>query len=165
MALARCILGKFLGVVCHCFPPFYCTACEMNCASLHWRNNVFVLSFVSHSRKTTGNTDNRIRWQCHMENKDSWKAFSFKICLTSDEDNEHSGHNSTDCSDNKVETLRKIANKAHCSILEFNGRFCFPYGTCLCILTVDLKHEAYARKVCALTAYWVTNQQHILAAH
>ena len=21
MALARCILGKFLGVVCHCFPP------------------------------------------------------------------------------------------------------------------------------------------------
>jgi len=23
MALVRCILGKFLGVVCHCFPPFY----------------------------------------------------------------------------------------------------------------------------------------------
>jgi len=22
MALVRCILGKFLGVVCHCFPPF-----------------------------------------------------------------------------------------------------------------------------------------------
>jgi len=21
MALAHCILGKFLGVVCHCFPP------------------------------------------------------------------------------------------------------------------------------------------------
>jgi hypothetical protein len=21
MALARCIMGKFLGVVCHCFPP------------------------------------------------------------------------------------------------------------------------------------------------
>jgi len=21
MALAQCILGKFLGVVCHCFPP------------------------------------------------------------------------------------------------------------------------------------------------
>jgi hypothetical protein len=21
MALVRCILGKFLGVVCHCFPP------------------------------------------------------------------------------------------------------------------------------------------------
>jgi hypothetical protein len=21
MALIRCILGKFLGVVCHCFPP------------------------------------------------------------------------------------------------------------------------------------------------
>jgi len=23
MALVRCILGKFLGVVCHCFPPMY----------------------------------------------------------------------------------------------------------------------------------------------
>jgi hypothetical protein len=23
MALARCILGKFLGVVCHCFPLIY----------------------------------------------------------------------------------------------------------------------------------------------
>ena len=23
MALVRCILGKFLGVVCHCFPPKY----------------------------------------------------------------------------------------------------------------------------------------------
>jgi len=22
MALAHCFLGKFLGVVCHCFPPF-----------------------------------------------------------------------------------------------------------------------------------------------
>jgi hypothetical protein len=22
MALVRCILDKFLGVVCHCFPPF-----------------------------------------------------------------------------------------------------------------------------------------------
>jgi len=22
MALARCILGKFLGVACHCFPPY-----------------------------------------------------------------------------------------------------------------------------------------------
>ena len=22
MALVRCILGKFLGIVCHCFPPF-----------------------------------------------------------------------------------------------------------------------------------------------
>jgi hypothetical protein len=22
MALVRCIPGKFLGVVCHCFPPF-----------------------------------------------------------------------------------------------------------------------------------------------
>ena len=22
MALAHCILGKFLGVVCHCFPPY-----------------------------------------------------------------------------------------------------------------------------------------------
>ena len=22
MALVRCILGKFLGVVCHCFPPY-----------------------------------------------------------------------------------------------------------------------------------------------
>jgi len=21
MALVRCILGKFLGIVCHCFPP------------------------------------------------------------------------------------------------------------------------------------------------
>jgi len=21
MALAHCIMGKFLGVVCHCFPP------------------------------------------------------------------------------------------------------------------------------------------------
>jgi hypothetical protein len=26
MALVRCILGKFLGVVCHCFPP----RCEYN---------------------------------------------------------------------------------------------------------------------------------------
>jgi hypothetical protein len=24
MALVRCILGKFLGVVCHCFPPVVC---------------------------------------------------------------------------------------------------------------------------------------------
>jgi len=23
IALVRCILGKFLGVVCHCFPPLY----------------------------------------------------------------------------------------------------------------------------------------------
>jgi hypothetical protein len=23
LALVRCILGKFLGVVCHCFPPVY----------------------------------------------------------------------------------------------------------------------------------------------
>ena len=23
MALVRCILGKYLGVVCHCFPPPY----------------------------------------------------------------------------------------------------------------------------------------------
>ena len=23
MALVRCILGKFLGVVCHCFPPLF----------------------------------------------------------------------------------------------------------------------------------------------
>jgi len=23
MALVRCILGKFLGVVCHCFPPAF----------------------------------------------------------------------------------------------------------------------------------------------
>jgi len=23
MALVRCILGKFLGVVCHCFPPIF----------------------------------------------------------------------------------------------------------------------------------------------
>jgi hypothetical protein len=23
MALVRCILGKFLGVVCHWFPPYY----------------------------------------------------------------------------------------------------------------------------------------------
>ena len=23
MALVRCILGKFLGVACHCFPPIY----------------------------------------------------------------------------------------------------------------------------------------------
>ena len=23
MALVRCILGKFLGVVCHCFPPTF----------------------------------------------------------------------------------------------------------------------------------------------
>jgi hypothetical protein len=24
MALVCCILDKFLGVVCHCFPPFIC---------------------------------------------------------------------------------------------------------------------------------------------
>jgi len=24
MALVRCILGKFLGVACHCFPPGIC---------------------------------------------------------------------------------------------------------------------------------------------
>ena len=34
MALAHCILGKFLGVVCHCFPPLYniyqnCTFCKL----------------------------------------------------------------------------------------------------------------------------------------
>jgi len=23
MALVRCVLGKFLGVVCHCFPPAF----------------------------------------------------------------------------------------------------------------------------------------------
>ena len=27
MALVRCILGKFLGVVCHCFPPLYVPPC------------------------------------------------------------------------------------------------------------------------------------------
>ena len=39
MALVRCILGKFLGVVCHCFPPCldvptFATRC------LHVRHNV-----------------------------------------------------------------------------------------------------------------------------
>ena len=34
MALAHCILGKFLGVVCHCFPP----------------HNVYVLSKNQHVR-------------------------------------------------------------------------------------------------------------------
>jgi hypothetical protein len=24
MALVRCMLGKFLGVACHCFPPYTC---------------------------------------------------------------------------------------------------------------------------------------------
>jgi len=24
MALVRCIMGKFLGVVCHCIPPYIC---------------------------------------------------------------------------------------------------------------------------------------------
>jgi hypothetical protein len=38
MALVRCILGKFLGVVCHCFPlrldaPTFATRC------LHVRND------------------------------------------------------------------------------------------------------------------------------
>ena len=23
ITLVRCILGKFLGVICHCFPPFF----------------------------------------------------------------------------------------------------------------------------------------------
>ena len=40
MALAHCILGKFLGVVCHCFPPLvlfylgvfnFCTCCIQIC--------------------------------------------------------------------------------------------------------------------------------------
>jgi hypothetical protein len=30
MALARCILGKFLGVVCHCFPPYMQYANNIN---------------------------------------------------------------------------------------------------------------------------------------
>jgi hypothetical protein len=39
MALERCILGKFLGIVCHCFPlplevPTFTTRC------LHIPNNV-----------------------------------------------------------------------------------------------------------------------------
>ena len=29
MALVRCILDKFLGVVCHCFPPLYIYNCVM----------------------------------------------------------------------------------------------------------------------------------------
>ena len=29
MALVRCILGKFLGVVCHCFPPYNSTNIEI----------------------------------------------------------------------------------------------------------------------------------------
>jgi len=28
MALAHCILGTFLGVVCHCFPPFFVRLCQ-----------------------------------------------------------------------------------------------------------------------------------------
>ena len=27
VALAHCILGKFLGVVCHCLPPINCIGC------------------------------------------------------------------------------------------------------------------------------------------
>jgi len=53
MALAHCILGKFLGVVCHCFPPVVildglikfvvnmghqdrgtCTECHVACTSI-----------------------------------------------------------------------------------------------------------------------------------
>jgi hypothetical protein len=38
MALVRCILGKFLGVVCHCFPPCLdLPTCAARC--LHVRND------------------------------------------------------------------------------------------------------------------------------
>jgi len=36
MALVRCLLGKFLGVVCHCFPPII-VICE-----IYSRCNTFV---------------------------------------------------------------------------------------------------------------------------
>jgi hypothetical protein len=34
MALVRCILGKFLGVVCHCFPPFINTMTKFRLLSM-----------------------------------------------------------------------------------------------------------------------------------
>ena len=34
MALVRCILGKFLGVVCHCFPPMFIYPIYIH----NWRN-------------------------------------------------------------------------------------------------------------------------------
>jgi len=42
MALVRCILGKFLGVVCHCFPP------TMGCITIKSQNPLSVLvAFLS----------------------------------------------------------------------------------------------------------------------
>jgi len=35
MALAHCILGKFLGVVCHCFPPISSLYDKTNSCRLH----------------------------------------------------------------------------------------------------------------------------------
>ena len=40
IALVRCILGKFLGVVCHCFPPSFIYPVYNN----NWRNivNIYI---------------------------------------------------------------------------------------------------------------------------
>jgi len=40
MALVRCILGKFLGVDCHCFPPLFRCSHFSPPGSLHVRHDV-----------------------------------------------------------------------------------------------------------------------------
>ena len=40
MALVRCILGKFLGVVCHCFPPLFYMFPLFTTRCLHARHDV-----------------------------------------------------------------------------------------------------------------------------
>jgi len=40
MALVRCILGKFLGVACHCFPPLFYMFPLFTTRCLHVRHDV-----------------------------------------------------------------------------------------------------------------------------
>ena len=42
MSLVRCILGKFLGVVCHCFPPSSecCAACSRTLHSTQYTHHM-----------------------------------------------------------------------------------------------------------------------------
>jgi len=44
MALVGCILGKFLGVVCHCFPPIYIAGKQTS--GLYWPQRDALKSFI-----------------------------------------------------------------------------------------------------------------------
>ena len=53
MALVRCVLGKFLGVVCHCFPPLLGVP-TFAARCLHVRNDTRDPSSAYYSNRNAG---------------------------------------------------------------------------------------------------------------